>query len=67
MMNTEILTFQETRRYLKISNSTLYRLVQARIIPSSKVGRSWRFKKSKIDAWLDAKEQRKRLSKNYLK
>lgn len=54
-MNKEILTFEEARDYLRISNSTLYRLVQAKKIPASKVGRSWRFKKNRINEWLDKK------------
>ena len=55
-MESEVLTFEEARRYLKISNSTLYRLVQNRKIPASKVGRMWRFKKSRIDTWLEKQE-----------
>ncbi|MCX7662123.1 MAG: helix-turn-helix domain-containing protein, partial [Candidatus Omnitrophica bacterium] len=45
------------RRYLRISNSTLYRLLKKKKIPASKVGRSWRFRKSKIDEWLDKQER----------
>lgn len=56
-MKPEVLTFEETKKYLKISDSTLYRLVQARKIPASKVGRSWRFRKERIDEWLKAQEK----------
>jgi excisionase family DNA binding protein len=52
----EILTFEETRRYLKFSESKLYQLVQQRKIPASKIGRTWRFKKSRIDTWLEKQE-----------
>jgi len=52
-MVDEILTFEEARRYLKISRSKLYQLAQQNKIPVSKIGRTWRFKKFKIDAWLD--------------
>lgn len=52
-LNSEVFTFQEARRYLKVSNFILYRLTQKRIIPASKVGRSWRFRKERINAWLD--------------
>jgi len=52
----EILTFEEARRYLKFSNSKLYQLVQQKTIPASKAGRTWRFKKTRIDSWLEKQE-----------
>jgi excisionase family DNA binding protein len=55
-MMDEILTFEETRKYLKISRSKLYQLSQQNKIPVSKIGRTWRFKKTKIDTWLDKQE-----------
>lgn len=53
---TEILTFEETRKYLRVHRMTLYRLAQEGKIPASKVGRQWRFKKDKLDRWLDEQE-----------
>ena len=55
-MDSEVFTFEEARKYLKVSNSTLYRLVQGRKIPASKVGRSWRFRKERLIAWLERQE-----------
>jgi excisionase family DNA binding protein len=55
-MTDEILTFEEVRKYLKISRSKLYQLAQQNKIPVSKIGRTWRFKKSKIDTWLDRED-----------
>jgi len=52
-MTDEILTLEEARKYLKIHKGTLYRLAQQRRIPAAKVGRIWRFKKAKLDEWLD--------------
>ncbi|MFH1998272.1 MAG: helix-turn-helix domain-containing protein [Planctomycetota bacterium] len=49
----EILTIDELAAYLKISKSTLYKLVREGKIPSQKVGRHWRFRKEAIDRWLD--------------
>lgn len=49
----EVFTFEETAKYLKISRSKLYSLVQQRKIPASKIGRTWRFKKIRLDEWLD--------------
>lgn len=48
-----VLTIIELAEYLKISKSTLYKLVQEGKIPGQKVGRHWRFLKSRIDRWLD--------------
>jgi len=51
----DILTIEELSVYLKISKSTLYKLVREDKIPSHKVGRHWRFRKETIDRWLDEK------------
>jgi len=55
----EILTFEETRKYLKFSESKLYKLVQQRKIPASKIGRTWRFKKAKIGTWFERQENKR--------
>jgi excisionase family DNA binding protein len=47
-----VLTIEELAIYLKISKSTLYKLVREGKIPSQKVGRHWRFHKKSIDRWL---------------
>ena len=48
-----VLTIEELAIYLKISKSTLYKLVREGKIPSQKVGRHWRFRKKSIDRWLE--------------
>jgi len=48
----EVLTIEELSVYLKISKSTLYKLVREGSVPCQKVGRHWRFRKEAIDAWL---------------
>lgn len=52
----EILTFEEIRRYLKFSKSKLYSFVQQKKIPAYKIGRAWRFRRSRIDNWLKRQE-----------
>ncbi len=49
----DVLTIEELSIYLKISKSTLYKLVREGRVPSQKVGRHWRFRKKSIDRWLD--------------
>ena len=51
--STDILTIDELSAYLKISKSTLYKLVREGKIPSQKIGRHWRFRKSAIDRWFE--------------
>lgn len=47
-----VMTIVELSKYLKISRSTLYKLVQEGKVPGQKVGRHWRFHREMVDAWL---------------
>lgn len=51
-IDKEILTFDELVEYLRVSKSTLYKLVQNKKIPGKKVGKRWRFHRATIDRWL---------------
>jgi len=55
----DVLTIDELSTYLKISKSTLYKLVREGKIPSQKIGRHWRFRKETIDRWLDETQAEK--------
>lgn len=46
------MTIEELARYLKLAVATLYRKVQDREIPFTKVGNLLRFTKMSVDAWL---------------
>jgi excisionase family DNA binding protein len=48
----DVLTIEDLALYLKISKSTLYKLVREGKIPCQKIGRHWRFHKKTIDSWL---------------
>ncbi|HQP25534.1 MAG TPA: helix-turn-helix domain-containing protein [Smithellaceae bacterium] len=52
----DVLTIDELAAYLKISKSTLYKLVREGKIPSQKIGKHWRFIKGAIDQWLAEKK-----------
>lgn len=54
----EWLTLDELSQYLKVSRAYLYKEVQGGRIPAVKIGRSWRFDRSRIDQWLKEKEGR---------
>jgi len=49
----DVLTIEELATYLKISKSSLYKIVREGKIPAQKVGRHWRFRKPAIDRWLE--------------
>ena len=56
LTESEILTLEELRTYLKIPKPTLYALAQTGRMPAAKVGKHWRFRKSDIDEWLNAQK-----------
>lgn len=56
----ELMTLEELSVYLKIPKSTLYKLSQRGELPSSKIGRQLRFRKSKVDKWLEKQENKRR-------
>lgn len=47
-----ILTIKEVATYLKVAERTIYRLSQAKKMPSFKVGGMWRFLRVDIDSWI---------------
>lgn len=50
------LTLEELAAYLKMSRARLYQMAQRGEIPAVKLGRTWRFDRDRIDAWLGHKE-----------
>jgi PTS system nitrogen regulatory IIA component len=55
-MDTELLTVDEVARYLRIPRTTVYDLAQRRRLPAFKVGRHWRFKRVRLEAWLEQQD-----------
>lgn len=58
----EIMTVEEVAKYLKLKPQTIYKWAQEGKIPAAKFGKEWRFKKSLIDEWIDAKFERAKKS-----
>lgn len=52
----EILTLEETARYLRVSGQTVYNMIRDGRIKASKVGREWRFLRSDIESYLGGAE-----------
>ena len=46
------LSLDDLAKYLKSPKSTLYKLAQHGQIPGHKLGRSWRFDRDEVDAWI---------------
>lgn len=45
-----LMTLGEVAEYLHLSNDTVYRMANTGMIPTSKVGNQWRFRKEDVDA-----------------
>ena len=54
-MTDDILTIEEVSKYLRISDRTVYDWAQKGEIPAGKIGTVWRFKKSEIERWVNAR------------
>ena len=52
---SEIMTVEDVAEYLRISPRTVYDWAQRRLIPCGRLGAIWRFKRSVVEKWLDAK------------
>ena len=54
MEQSNWMTIEQTTKYLGIGKSKLYDLAQAGEIPRHKVGKTWKFYRSDLDAWVRA-------------
>ena len=52
-MQNRWMTLREVADYLQLSKDSIYRLAQSGRIPASKVGNRWRFKRERIDRWME--------------
>ena len=54
-----MMNFHEIKAYLNVSRATLYKWVEDGKIPAIKMGGVWRFRKERINKWLDSQENSK--------
>jgi excisionase family DNA binding protein len=52
-MEKEVLTAEDLAHYLGFNRNWIYRQAEAGELPGVKLGKSWRFKRSVIDRWLE--------------
>lgn len=57
-MTDEILTLSEVAQMLKVAEKTVYTMAQKGDLPAFKVGGQWRFRRTDLNAWIDAKTRR---------
>jgi len=48
----DILTVREAASYLKLAESSVYRLAAEQMLPGRKIGGSWRFSRRGLDEWI---------------
>ena len=48
-----VMTVQETCAYLRLAQSTVYKLAQAGKLPGRKIGGTWRFSRPVLTKWLE--------------
>ena len=63
-MTDDILTIEEVAKYLRVSDRTVYDWAQKGEIPAGKIGTVWRFKKSEVESWVNAKLSSSSFSQN---
>lgn len=49
----EVMDIRQASDYLGISPDTLYRYASDAFIPAFKLGNRWRFRRSRLDEWMD--------------
>jgi excisionase family DNA binding protein len=51
----EVMNIRQASQYLGVSPDTLYKYVNEQKMPAFKLGNRWRFKKTKLDQWMEEK------------
>ena len=54
MIQETLMTIDDLAVYLKVTKRTIYEWLKEKRIPAMKLVGQWRFKKEKIDAWLES-------------
>jgi excisionase family DNA binding protein len=49
----EVMDIRQAANYLGISADSLYRYAATGFIPAFRLGNRWRFRKSRLDEWMD--------------
>ena len=55
-MSAGFMTVQEVAEYLTLGRQKVYRLSQKGVLPAYKFGSEWRYKKERIDQWIEEQD-----------
>lgn len=53
----EVMSIRQAAHYLGCAVDTLYKYAGEQKIPAFKLGNRWRFKKSKLDEWMEVQSK----------
>ena len=53
MTQDVLLNVKQVAEYLQLKESTIYSWAQDGKIPAIKIGRTWRFRRTDLDSWLE--------------
>jgi len=53
----EVMDIRQASNYLGISADTLYKYASDGFVPAFKLGNRWRFKRSRLDEWMDQQSE----------
>ena len=59
-----LMSLQDVARYLAMTERTIYDWAQTGRIPAFKLGATWRFRRSEIDAWLQSQRSGPEVSRS---
>src|SRR5262249_1341583 len=59
----EVMNIRQASQYLGVSPDTLYKHVNEQKIPAFKLGNRWRFKKSRLDQWMEEQSSETEIKK----
>ena len=51
--DSTIMTVKDVAEYLRMSEAKVYKLIKEGVLPVVRIGKTWRFRKDLLDAWLE--------------
>lgn len=64
-MSDRLMHVEDVVRYLGLSKRTIYQHLRQGTLPAYRLGRQWRFRKEKLDEWLDRKANHPKWQSHY--
>lgn len=51
--DSAIMTVKDVAEYLRMSEAKVYKLTKEGVLPAVRIGKTWRFRKDLLNAWLE--------------